>query len=247
MSGPCRVVSSSTGARALVLGGTFIAPISQWFVFWLLARYGSVMEAGVFAALLAYSTPLFIAAGWGLRNTLITLRRSYPFAVYLRIRVLLLGAAAVVLLGIGAWVRADPVMLWAVLLMKVSDGVTDLLYGPLQRQQALAPYGLLMIANGVVSAVLSALMAVLCPSPSMIVFGSSLGSTATTALAIVALRRRPAEPAPERTRDPARALLRISAPVALAQMLAVVLANIPTWIVAALGESADVGRLAAAA
>ena len=197
MSGPCRVVSSSTGARALVLGGTFIAPISQWFVFWLLARYGSVMEAGVFAALLAYSTPLFIAAGWGLRNTLITLRRSYPFAVYLRIRVLLLGAAAVVLLGIGAWVRADPVMLWAVLLMKVSDGVTDLLYGPLQRQQALAPYGLLMIANGVVSAVLSALMAVLCPSPSMIVFGSSLGSTATTALAIVALRRRPAEPAPE--------------------------------------------------
>lgn len=247
MSGPCRAVSSSTGARALVLGGTFIAPISQWFVFWLLARYGSVMEAGVFAALLAYSTPLFIAAGWGLRNTLITLRRSYPFAVYLRIRVLLLGAAAVVLLGIGAWVRADPVMLWAVLLMKVSDGVTDLLYGPLQRQQALAPYGLLMIANGIISAVLSALMAVLCPSPSMIVFGSSLGSTATTALAIVALRRRPAEPAPDRTRDPARALLRISAPVALAQMLAVVLANIPTWIVAALGESADVGRFAAAA
>lgn len=241
-------MTSKTGARALVLGGTFIAPIAQWFVFWLLARYGSVAQSGVFATLLAYSTPLFIAAGWGLRNTLITLRQRYPFALYMRIRLLLLSAAAIMLLGIGAWVRADPTMLWAVLLMKVADGVTDLLYGPLQRRQALAPYGLLMIANGAVSALMSGLMAVLSADPSMIVFGSSLGSTTTMALAMAALRRyRAVEPSDIEAPDPARRLLRTSAPVAFAQILAVVLANIPTWIVAALGERSDVGRFAAAA
>ena len=241
-------MTSKTGARALVLGGTFIAPIAQWFVFWLLARYGSVAQSGVFATLLAYSTPLFIAAGWGLRNTLITLRQRYPFALYMRIRLLLLSAAAIMLLGIGAWVRADPTMLWAVLLMKVADGVTDLLYGPLQRRQALAPYGLLMIANGAVSALMSGLMAVLSADPSMIVFGSSLGSTTTMALAMAALRRyRAVEPSDIEAPDPARRLLRTSAPVAFAQILAVVLANTPTWIVAALGERSDVGRFAAAA
>ena len=241
-------MTSKTGARALVLGGTFIAPIAQWFVFWLLARYGSVAQSGVFATLLAYSTPLFIAAGWGLRNTLITLRQRYPFALYMRIRLLLLSAAAIMLLGIGVWVRADPTMLWAVLLMKVADGVTDLLYGPLQRRQALAPYGLLMIANGAVSALMSGLMAMLSADPSMIVFGSSLGSTTTMALAMAVLRRyRAVEPSDIEAPDPARRLLRTSAPVAFAQILAVVLANIPTWIVAALGERSDVGRFAAAA
>ena len=171
---PGGAMSSKAGARSLVLAGTFIAPISQWFVFWLLARYGSVAQSGVFAALLAYSTPLFIAAGWGLRNTLITLRRNYSFALYLKLRILLLSAAALLLVGIGAWTQADPTMLWAVLVMKVTDGITDLLYGPLQRQQALAPYGLIMIANGLVSALMSVLMAALCTNASMIVFGSAV-------------------------------------------------------------------------
>ena len=201
-------MSSKAGARSLVLAGTFIAPISQWFVFWLLARYGSVAQSGVFAALLAYSTPLFIAAGWGLRNTLITLRRNYSFALYLKLRILLLGAAALLLIGIGAWTQADP-MLWAVLVMKVTDGITDLLYGPLQRQQALAPYGLIMIANGLVSALMSVLMAALCTNASMIVFGSSVGSTVTMILAIIVLKRRPAsEPAAGRTSESAAQDLR---------------------------------------
>lgn len=245
---PGGAMSSKAGARSLVLAGTFIAPISQWFVFWLLARYGSVAQSGVFAALLAYSTPLFIAAGWGLRNSLITLRRNYSFALYLKLRILLLGAAALLLIGIGAWTQADPTMLWAVLVMKVTDGITDLLYGPLQRQQALAPYGLIMIANGLVSALMSVLMAALCTNASMIVFGSSVGSTVTMILAIIVLKRRPAsEPAAGRTSESARALLRISAPIAFAQMLAVIITNIPTWTVAALGDNADVGRFAAAA
>ena len=65
---------------------------------------------------------------------------------------------------------------------------------------------------------------------------------------MAALRRyRAVEPSDIEAPDPARRLLRTSAPVAFAQILAVVLANTPTWIVAALGERSDVGRFAAAA
>lgn len=233
--------------RVLVLVGTFVAPLSQWFVFWLLARSDGPGGPGEFATVMAYATPIFVASGWGLRNTCITIRRAYPFSSFLRLRAAGIMAGLILLACTGALVGLQPVMVVAVAIMKSADAVVDILYAPLQKSGRLVAFGSLMVLNGVVTSLAAGGIAI-CHAPAgVVVLGSSSGSLVTAVAAATATRR----PRPDGGRAPAAGSLRrltaASAPVAIAQAAAVLVANLPTWIVSGTGSAVDVGRFAGAA
>jgi len=233
------------------MAGTFIGPLSQWLVFWLLARVSGPTAPGEFATLLAYATPLFTAAGWGLRNTCITLRKEYPFAAYLRLRVLALAAGSLCIVAVGAALGLHAVLVIAVTIMKIADGVIDILYAPLQKSGALLPFGLLMILNGALTVLGALVLAAVGGSAQIIVLGSSFGSVVTAVVAIPVVRRRASLGGLRPTAEEKAGLLwRIiveSTPVAVWQVLAVLVVNLPTWVVSIAGSAADVGRFSAAA
>lgn len=246
----CAAFKGERIGRALVMLGTFMGPLSQWFVFWLLARSGGPRAPGEFATIMAYATPVFVASGWGLRSTCITLREEHPFPAFLKLRILGLGVGLGLIVGIGVLLGLHPILVGAVAVMKIADGVLDLLYAPLQKNEDLLSFGMLMVLNGIVTAFGALVLAMCSSSPGVIVLGSSLGSVVTMVVSIPVVRACTGwggGKTPERRSGELAHLIAVSSPVAVWQVLAVLGANLPTWIVSLMGTSADVGRFSGAA
>lgn len=236
-----------------VIAGTFAGPVSQWFVFFLVARVGGSAEAGRFALLMAIGTPIVTAANWGLRNGYITLKARYKFASFLALRVVgvVIASIALLLFGYFTYVPADLTI--AVVLFKAADSLLDIWYGRFQRMQRLLPFGVLMIMNAVLSTLAAAGLAMGTGSAALVVFGSSIGSTVTL-VAVIAVEWRciwtNLHSDRIRLNEVRRQLwpvLRDCWQIGAGQVLAVVIVNIPTGVVGMVGSAHDVGSFAAAA
>lgn len=238
---------------ALVIVGSFSAPLGQWVIFFILARVGGIRDAGGFALLLAVATPLVTGLNWGLRNGYITLHQRLPFADFVVLRIFGVIIASAILVIFGACAKLDSGMVAAVIVMKAADSMNDIWYGRWQHQQRLLPFGGMMIVNGVSTVGCALLFASQGLSSVWIVLGSALGSTAALLGTLVVdlgdigswLHR-----GGYALSGSAGRLRRITVAcwqIAAAQVLAVLVVNVPTWAVGLFGTTDDIGRFASAA
>lgn len=219
----------------------------------MVTRVGGALGAGNFALTLAIATPLVTVANWGLRNGYITLRRRYPFSDFALFRGIgvLLSSAAIMVAGLA--VQPDAVMVVAVVLFKAADSMLDLLYGRLQRAQQLAPFGMLMVLNGVVTASCAVVFGVVGATAAGVVSASSIGSIATLVVAAVYDRAHLGQwtqgrkPGAEGIGGRLWLIAVGCWEIVASQVLAVAAVSIPIWAVALFGGTDEVARFAAAA
>lgn len=241
------------GPALLVMTGTFAAPLAQWVVFLLVGRVGGSSEAGTFALLFAVATPLVTATNGGLRNGYITLNRRPGFADFVALRLVGATIATVALLLFGRGFGLPAGMVAAVALMKAADSLTDIWYGHWQHLERLAPFGVTMIVNGMVTVSCAVAFAMLGLSGSWIVLGSALGSILTL-LSAVALDAHHVAAWLHRggfvIGGAVRRMWRVVLDcwqIGAGQVIAGLIVSLPTWAVGFFGTPHDVGRFAAAA
>lgn len=239
-------------AEFLVLGGTFAAPLAQWVVFFLVARGGGSAQAGTFALLFAFSTPLVTAANWGLRNGYITLPNVSSFVDFLLVRVLGVVVAGLITVLFAVVLDLDLWMASAVIALKSADSMSDIWFGRWQRQQRLLPFGLVMILNGCITVGCALGFYLMKASGAIIVFGSSIGSLAAFAICIGLDAKTVVSWWSGSGRwlsgigHRVSRLLRDCWQICAAQVLSGLVVNVPTWAVGFVGSKEDVGRFAAA-
>ena len=235
-------------ASALVMLGTFLGPISQWMLFFLLARAGGSALAGEFAIIVAIAAPTFVLTNCGLRSGYITLKERYSYAAYFRIRVVSSLAGAVALVSIGLLIQLTVWFLLLIAFQKLFDALLDLEFAWLQRRRRNGAFGGIMTFNGVLT-ILLALSAVNFGLAAEFILGGSL--VASAASFCVAFFVRKIAQADEKYVAPADApylyILRACWAITLGQLLAILIVNIPFWAVSIGGTAEDVGRFAAAA
>lgn len=241
-----------SGHALLVMVGTFCGPAAQWLVFFFIARNSGSSAAGEFALLLAISTPVVTATNWGLRNGYITLSEERRFVDFVALRLLGVLIAGVSLSIFGILFALNLGMVFSVVLMKTADSLTDIWYARWQRSQNLAPFGWAMILNGVLTVFFGALASVSGLAAPWIVLGSAMGSVGTFA-GVLFVDREAILRGLRYGFMLSGARIRLQAiaascwTIGLGQVLAGIVANLPTWAVGFFGTSADVGRFAAAA
>ncbi|WP_182524718.1 lipopolysaccharide biosynthesis protein [Nocardioides dongkuii] len=232
-----------------VAAGSFSIPVAQWVVFWLVARAGGTAEAGAFALCLAAGTTIFTITNFGLRDSYITLHQRYRLRSYFLLRIAggVLGSAA--FLGFAATYSIDFSLVAVILWQKVADSFGELFCASLQRRRRLGSFGAVMLCNGIASLVLAFAASAATSSTTVIVGASAIGSSLSLAVAAFLVCRR-VETCPGGALPSVSDLVtitRLSSPIAAWQGTAILVLNLPTWCVAALGEPEDIGRFAALA
>lgn len=232
-----------------VAAGSFSIPVAQWAVFWLVARAGGAEEAGAFALCLAAGTTIFTITNFGLRDSYITLHQRFRLRSYFLLRAAggVLGSAA--LIGFAFTFNIDAGLVAVILWQKIADSFNELFCASLQRRRRLGAFGTVMLCNGIASLTLAFAASTTSTSTSVIVGASAVGSSLSLASAALLVCRRLVRRSGT-TRPSASDLFsiaRLSSPIAAWQGTAILVLNLPTWCVAALGGSDDVGRFAALA
>lgn len=234
-----------------VVGGAVGGTFSRWLLLWLLARYaGGASSVGAYAAILAFATPVFVAASLGLRTIYLSAQARWSWRSYVLLRVcgVLVGVGVIILLAIfnsASW-RGYGALLVAIVSMKVSDAVLDLQLARVQLQLGLRHLGTLEIVNAVITVLLCIAVALLWGNAALIVYASAASSLGVALLALWLNRS-----APERDKDVAGSgvgwILRTSVPVTASQFLAAMLLQVPILVVAVHGTVDQVGAFAVAA
>lgn len=125
-------------SAAWTFAGNAVYAAAQWGMVAGLARMGTPADVGLITLALALTAPVFLLMGLQLRSVQATdARQQHPFSSYLRLR--LLGMAlALVSCGVLSVVypEATGALLWLGL-AKTFEGISDVLYGLMQRSERL--------------------------------------------------------------------------------------------------------------
>lgn len=241
--------------KVLVATGTFFIPASQWLVFWLITRADGAESAGVFALLLAISTPVFTLTNFGLRNSFITLIERHPFKEYFVLRLVGCTVGSLFLIGFGIATNIGLTLVLLVTAQKAADAVLDIAQARFQRSRQFTIFGLTMISNGAATVCLAVVFAIGFGTSTAIIAASAIGSILSLVFAMSIMRKRQYDSNEVRdvgTEQPSAAssklsILRESAPIATGQIFSILVVSIPTWIVGFGTEDSDVARFAGAA
>lgn len=123
---------------AWTLGGQVVYSAAQWGMVALLARLGRPQDVGVFSLGLGLCAPLFLLLGLQLRSLQATDTGGHsPFQDYFSLRVLCmalgLGAAA----ALGLLYPQAAAVIWWLGVTKALEGLSDVIYGLMQRHERL--------------------------------------------------------------------------------------------------------------
>ncbi|WP_152550592.1 lipopolysaccharide biosynthesis protein [Deinococcus sp. RL] len=132
-----RRVGLRAGAGWTVLGQGLYAA-TQWGIVALLARLGSPQAVGAYALGLGLVSPLFLLLGLQLRSVQATdAGEARPFGQYFSLRTWSMGLALLATAGLAAlYPQAAGVTLWLGV-AKALEGLSDVTYGLMQRQERL--------------------------------------------------------------------------------------------------------------
>lgn len=155
--------------------------VCQWAVLIAVAKLGTADDVGQFALALAMTAPPMILANLHLRAVQATdARELHAFGACLGLRLLTTLAAIVAILLVataGGMTGQRLALVTAVAVSKAADAISDVLYGRLQRDEALRPIALSMLLRGLGGVI--AITAVMASGGSLV--------SATAALAVVSL------------------------------------------------------------
>lgn len=123
---------------AWTLGGQVVYSAAQWGMVALLARLGRPQDVGVFSLGLALGAPLFLALGLQLRSVQATdTAATSPFRDYFTLRALSMGLGLGVTAGLCALYPQAAGAVWWVGVAKALEGLSDVMYGLMQRHERL--------------------------------------------------------------------------------------------------------------
>ncbi|WP_127573311.1 hypothetical protein [Georgenia faecalis] len=236
------------GSRAggvLVLGGVVGRAAAQWVLVWIFALAGGPEEVGEYSYALAVATPVFLLLQLGLRNVYVTWPSRPPFGRFLGIRVIGSGAAAVVVLALALtpWGPA-PALALPVVVLKVADGVLDMVLGRLQDEQAMVRMGGALLTSAALSTAGAAAVVLLHGDVLWALWATVPGPLLT--LVVAGLRRSDTRPVPGPWRGEVARIVRTAAPVGVTDVLTSLLTYLPVLVLGLVGSSASVGVFSAA-
>ncbi|MFC4553698.1 oligosaccharide flippase family protein [Georgenia faecalis] len=236
------------GSRAggvLVLGGVLGRAAAQWVLVWIFALAGGPEEVGEYSYALAVATPVFLLLQLGLRNVYVTWPSRPPFGRFLGIRVIGSGAAAVVVLALALtpWGPA-PALALPVVVLKVADGVLDMVLGRLQDEQAMVRMGGALLTSAALSTAGAAAVVLLHGDVLWALWATVPGPLLT--LVVAGLRRSDTRPVPGPWRGEVARIVRTAAPVGVTDVLTSLLTYLPVLVLGLVGSSASVGVFSAA-
>lgn len=237
---------------SLIVAGTFLAPLSQWVIFFLIARLGGTSDAGDIALLLAIATPVFSLVNFGMRDGYITLRPGFSLGSFIRVRTLFIAVGVILLSAIALASGIGAPLIAGIVARRIADSFLDLEYAVFQKRELLRPFGTFTTTNGLLSLVFAIIMAATTRSVAWTFAASAMGSIFTLVLASAYLWvvSRAGNTRLNTGVEHQASVLKILGscwPIAASEVLSVLLASIPVWAVGLVGSRSDIGMYAAAA
>jgi len=173
--------------------GNGVSSAAQWSLIVLLARLGDLSMVGQYSLGLAIVSPIIVLAGLNLRTLLVTdLGERFEFGHYLGMRVLTTAAALALIAGLmwaGDYTRQTRLVILCVAAAKCLDALSDIVYGHLQRKEAMDRVALSLIAKGILST--AALVASLLCTRSVLWAAFGIASSSAAVLLLYDLRQVP--------------------------------------------------------
>lgn len=232
------------GRVAWGAGGSLFFALTQWLLVVAMARWGSARLVGDWALALAITAPVFILAQFKLRYVLAAdATREHPWRAYLSLRVRSMGvaAAAVGIVVLVAYRDATGLLILLIAIGKGVEGVCDVRYGRLQRDDDL---------RGIAVALVRRALLVLALAAATLWFTRSAAWTALAALGGQALGLwfdtvSGPRPAAESGTGPALgALVRRTLPLGVATAIGSLQAGMPRYVLDAEVSREAVGAFA---
>ncbi len=213
----------------------------SWVMLVVLAKLGTPEMVGRFALGLAVTSPVIMFACLQLRAIQATdARREYLFRDYFGLRLIMLGAALVVISGIVLVSSYDLELALTILVIglgKAVDAISDVIYGALQQQEKMDRISVSLVWKGILSLALLAGGLVLTHS----VLWASVGWTLASVIVVIGydlksglIAVRPRENDRFRPRFNPRLLINLTwlaLPLGLVQMLISLNANLPRYFI----------------
>ncbi|BDG08517.1 lipopolysaccharide biosynthesis protein [Anaeromyxobacter paludicola] len=239
------------------LAGHAVNAGSQWVTLVAIAKLAAAEAVGRYALGTAIAAPLFLFAGLNLNAAQVTdTGRRFGFPDYLRVRatgMLVALAAAVAIVLASSYDRQTRLVVLAVSLAKLVEGLSDIHYGCWQQHERMRPMAASLMLRGVLG--LSAVSAVLWAGAGVLaaILGLCLAWLLVLLLhdfpvtrALLPRRARPASGADRgaRWRVAGRIAL-TSLPLGLVMMLVSLRTNAPRYFIEHHGGAAELGVFAA--
>lgn len=227
---------------------------SQWGIVVLLAKLGTPRIVGRYSLALALTTPVMTFALLSLREVFVTdTRRDYAFREYVWVRVAACGAAFLLLALVvpQVYVRGTALVVLAVAISKVFDGISDIYWGLFQQRERMDVVARSLIARNLASVVVLAAAVFLTGS---LLVGALLSAAVSAATLVAYDLPRSRGLAPRDARDagsppgPRRLrLLGLSLPLAVSTTLISLNVTIPRIFVESHAGEAQLGIFASIA
>ncbi len=137
---------------AWAAAGNAVSVFSQWGKVVVLAHLGNLEMIGLMALAFAICAPVIALAGLGLRSAVVTdVRREYPFADYLTLRLLTSLLALAVIVGmvlVGDHSRTTAAIIVVVAVAEVFVSISDVFHGLMQQYERMDRMGYSLMIRG---------------------------------------------------------------------------------------------------
>lgn len=235
-----------------MLVGNAIYAACQWGVVSAIAKLGTPDMVGTFALGLAIASPVFILSNLHLNALQATdAVDQFDFSDYLGLRLIATGAGLLAVIAIGVIVDLPIEAFWvlvAVAFAKSIEGVSDLIYGKCQQQEAMDRVAKSLLTRGPLT--LLVMVGVLATTNSILLTTASMAATWAAVLLSIdlpSIRKVAANLRPRVDPKALSSLTKLAAPVGIAMMLGSLGANIPRYYLQAFWSEQAVGFYSAIA
>ncbi|MCU7740180.1 lipopolysaccharide biosynthesis protein [Priestia megaterium] len=178
-----RTLSLRTNFSWTLIGNGLYA-FSQWFIVFILAKYGSPQMVGIYSLGLALSAPVLMMTNLQLRVVQATdFKNKYPFGLYFGLRIIMTILALMIIIIAMLFLNYNENKFLIILIVSLSRGIdalSDIVYGVAQKHERMD----LMSRSRIIKSILIIIMFPVC----MYVWGSLLaGSVAILIISIICL------------------------------------------------------------
>ncbi|UFA51776.1 lipopolysaccharide biosynthesis protein [Deinococcus radiophilus] len=221
--------------------GQGIYSASQWAAVILLAQVGGQVDVGLYALGLALTAPLFLFLGLQLRSVQATdIQGDFSFSNYFSLRLPLMGAGLLITAGLAFLYPHASGAVWWLGVAKALEGISEVMYGLMQRQHRLDWTAQSTLLRGVLGLGLLAAAYLLTQNLTLAALGLAVAALLTLVLFDWPRARR-LEPARWWQPGPQPALIRLTLPLGMVIALVSLSTNLPRLVTEYVLGSAALG------
>lgn len=227
-------------SKLLIFTGTIGTAFVQWFIVLIIARSYGVGAVADYTTVLSWSTPIFVAAFLSLRDIYLSFQVKLKWTSLVVLRMSMLAAGSSILYFVALAFDWDIRIVLAFALLKSLDGVLDLTYARIQRQQLSMKLGLLMSINAALSLILICIGSIFFDATYALILCSALSSLVTVGLSVIGWHK-------DENHSEAQGLIKggffnAALPVTLAQLVSSLLVYSPVFLIQLANSPQALGR-----